>query len=435
MPRLTKRAVEGARTDAPETFVWCSALPGFGLRVYKSGRKVFIAQVRVGRGQRRVKIGDAAVMALDTAREKAKAVIEAATDGRDPQAEKREHRQALTVAELCEQYMTDAEAGLVRTRFGRAKAPSTLAIDRGRVDRHIVPLIGKRLAKSITRADVQRMSDDIARGETAGRVKTKSRGVAVVTGGTGTAARVVDLLGGIFAYAMRRELVPGPNPAHGVETARGGARDRTLTPKELGALGKAIEAAREKQPATADAITLIALTGLRRDEACGLRWSEVDVESSCLRLAATKTGRSMRPLGAPAVDLLRRIARTDDTWVFPAARRRKADKGDTKATIAGPADLKKRIAEVFDAAGLHDARAHDLRRTFASMAAAEGFGDAAIGELLGHAKRGVTERHYVRRPDSLLISMAGQVSRRIANALAGGAKVIEIAQKEDGEAP
>ena len=433
MPRLTKRSIEAARTGLPETFLWCSALPGFGLRVYKSGRKIFIAQVRVGRGQRRLKIGDAAVMTLETAREKAKAVIEAAADGRDPQAEKREHRQALTVAELCEQYMTDAESGLVRTRFGRAKAPSTLAIDRGRVDRHIVPLIGKRLAKSITRADVQRMSDDIARGETAGRVKTKSRGVAVVTGGTGTAARVVDLLGGIFAYAIRRELVPGPNPAHGVETARGGAKDRTLTPKELGALGKAIEAVREKQPATADAITLIALTGLRRDEACGLRWPEVDLEASCLRLASTKTGRSLRPLGAPAVDLLRRIPRADPTWVFPATRRRKVDKGDEKPA-KGPADLKKRIAELFDAAGLHDARAHDLRRTFASTAAAEGYGDAAIGELLGHARRGVTERHYVRRPDSLLIAMATKVSHRIANALAGGAQVVEMPKAEDDRA-
>ena len=65
----------------------------------------------------------------------------------------------------------------------------------------------------------------------------------------------------------------------------------------------------------------------------------------------------------------------------------------------GSADLKKAIAELFDEAGLKDARSHDLRRTFASMAADEGYSDATVGELLGHSRRGVTARHYIRRPD------------------------------------
>ena len=52
------------------------------------------------------------------------------------------------------------------------------------------------------------------------------------------------------------------------------------------------------------ALRLIALTGLRREEACALRWNEIDLVGCCLRLETTKTGRSMRPIGKPARDLL-----------------------------------------------------------------------------------------------------------------------------------
>jgi len=81
--------------------------------------------------------------------------------------------------------------------------------------------------------------------------------------------------------------------------------------------------------------------------------------------------------------------------------------------------LKKQIGALFNAAGLHDARGHDLRRTFASVAADEGYSDATIGELLGHARRGVTARHYIRRPDAALVAAADKVSERIAEAMEG----------------
>lgn len=77
------------------------------------------------------------------------------------------------------------------------------------------------------------MADAIAQGKTAVTVKTKARGKAVVTGGSGTAARVVELLGGIWSWAEKRGLVASANPAHGVETARGDASDRVLSADEL----------------------------------------------------------------------------------------------------------------------------------------------------------------------------------------------------------
>lgn len=90
---------------------------------------------------------------------------------------------------------------------------STVLIDEGRIARHIVPLIGTIPARDLRRADVQRMADAIAKGKTAGIFKgkaegTKPRGRAIVTGGSGTAARVVELLGGIYSWAEKRELAP-----------------------------------------------------------------------------------------------------------------------------------------------------------------------------------------------------------------------------------
>ena len=199
--------------------------------------------------------------------------------------------------------------------------------------------------------------------------------------------------------------MPGPNPVRGVEKAKGAPKDRVLTREELKSLGGVIRDAELPSPAAAACARLIALTGLRREEAAGLTWREFDGSGSCLRLQDTKTGRSTRPLGGAAIELLAALPRSSK-WLFP----------NRQGT--GSADLKKRLAAIFNASGLPDARAHDLRRTFASIAAEQGYSDATIGELLGHARRGVTSRHYIRRPDAALVAAADRVSAHIAAAMA-----------------
>jgi integrase len=248
------------------------------------------------------------------------------------------------------------------------------------------------------------MADAIAAGKTAGVFKTKARGVARVTGGAGTAARVIELLGGVWSWAEKRGFVSGPNPAHGIETQRAQPKDRTLSPDELARLGDTLREQDSLYPAAAAALRLIALTGLRREEACGLRWREIDSSTGCLRLETSKTGRLMRRIGKAAL-VLTVLNRSESQFISP------------NRDGTGSAELKKSIALRFDAAGLMDARSHDLRRTFASVAADEGYSDATIGELLGHARRGVTVRHYIRRPDAALVAAADRVAERIAASL------------------
>jgi integrase len=98
---------------------------------------------------------------------------------------------------------------------------------------------------------------------------------------------------------------------------------------------------------------------------------------------------------------------THPVLVFPGER------------VDRPADLKKAIANIFDAAGLQDARSHALRRTFASIGDEIGFSEATIGEILGHARRGVTNRHYIRRPDAALVAAATRIADRVADMMAG----------------
>lgn len=414
--KITKRVVDALKAaEGRDVFAWDNELKGFAVRVKPSGAASFLVQYRTPQGQtRRLAFAKVGTLTPDEARAKARELLAEVAKGRDPSRERHETRQALTVRELCERYMEAARSGLVSTRFGRAKRKSTIAIDEGRVSRHIVPLLGNRIAGSLTRHHVQCMADDIASGKTAATLKTKTRGVARVTGGAGNATRIVGLLGGIWTWAEKRGFVSGANPCHRLELRADRAEDRVLSAEELVRLGNILRKHAAEAPMACAALRLIALTGLRRGEAYGLRWSEIDLDGSCLRLAETKSGRSMRAMGRAAVEHLRALPRFHSELVFP------------NATGSRPAELVKRIASLFNEAGLHDARGHDLRRTFASFAADDGYSDATIGELLGHARQGVTSKHYIRRPDAALIAAADRVSDRIAAILDQGAETPAI---------
>jgi hypothetical protein len=117
---------------------------------------------------------------------------------------------------LCDDYLAASEAGRVLTRRRLPKKASTLATDRGRVERHIKPLLGNLKVVAVSRLDIERFNNQVSEGATAARVKTGKHGLARVTGGRGTATRTLALLSVIFSYAVRQ----GPradNPVHGIE--------------------------------------------------------------------------------------------------------------------------------------------------------------------------------------------------------------------------
>ncbi len=410
MTKLTKRFVEAVEPQNKGHVVWDDELPGFGLRVYPSGKRSYLIQYRAKGRSRRYTIGLHGVWTPETARRKAKALLGQIAQGEDPAAEREEERRAVTVRELCEQYIADMEAGLVLGKGGRPKKATTVATDVGRIRRHIIPLLGTRRIKDITKPDMNNLMKDIIAGKTRVVMKTeKLRGKAIVRGGPGTAIRTMGLLGGIFTYAIEAGIID-QNPTHGLKKPRYKVRDRRLSEAEYRTLGRILKDVQHDSHfgIHAEILRLIALTGCRRGEIISLRWSEVDIEGSCLRLKDSKEGASVRPVGLPVIDYLEaaRLKR-EGTYVFPG-------RGEDNAVGNFPQSWKKLFADT----PLWDVTPHVLRHSFASIADDLGFTEITIAALIGHAKGSVTSK-YVHTLDSTLIMAADAVSGYVKALLDG----------------
>ena len=370
MSKLTKRFVESVIPKSKGHVIWDDELPCFGLRVYPSGKRSYLVQYRAKGRSRRYTIGIHGVWTPETARREAKALLGQIAQGEDPAAEREEERRAVTVRELCEQYIADMEASLVLGKGGRPKKATTVATDVGRIRRHIIPLLGTRRIKDITKPDMNNLMKDIIAGKTRVVMKTeKLRGKAIVRGGRGTAIRTMGLLGGIFTYAIEAGIID-QNPTHGLKKPRYKVRDRRLSEAEYRTLGRLLKDVQHDSHygIHAEILRLIALTGCRRGEIIGLRWSEVDIEGSCLRLKDSKEGASVRPVGLPVIDYLEtaRLKR-DGTYVFPG-------QGEDNAVGNFPQSWKKLFAET----PLWDVTPHVLRHSFASIANDLGFTEITI---------------------------------------------------------
>jgi len=153
MVKITKRLVDSLQLDpGRDLFEWDDCLKGFAIRMTPAGSASYLVQYRTPRGlTRRFAFARVGTLTPDQARTKARQLLADAEAGGDPSAQRHEARKALTVEELCAAYLEAARAGLVLTRFHKPKRPSTIAIDEGRVSRHIVPLIGKLVARDLNR--------------------------------------------------------------------------------------------------------------------------------------------------------------------------------------------------------------------------------------------------------------------------------------------
>lgn len=415
MAKLTKRTVDAAEIREKDYFIWDDELPGFGLRVFASGKRSYLIQYRAAGRTRRFTIGLHGIWTAETARQEAKIQLGRVAKGDNPSEERQLDHQAITVKELCALYVADLNAGLILGKGGRPKKPTTIITDTGRIERHIIPLIGARRVKDLAKADINKVMKDIMAGKTRVSVKTKKlRGKSIVRGGAGTATRTVGLLGGILTYAIEAGIIER-NPAHGLRKPKDNMRNRRLTEDEYRVLGGMLRAAAgtDKYAMTVEIIRQIALTGCRRTEMIELMWSEADTDGSCLRLIDSKEGASIRPIGLPVVEYLEARRKTEDvmgTYVFPGPR---AEDG---AFGGFPNHWK----QIFKDSPLADITPHVLRHSFASIANDLGFTEVTIAALVGHAKGSVTSK-YIHSLDTALIMAADTIAGYIQGLLDGQA--------------
>ncbi len=423
MPKLTKKIVDAAERREKQYTVWCSDLKGFGVYVQPSGSKTYFVDYRVDGTRRRMTIGRHGTLTTEDARKLAIETLGGIVlQKADPLLERKTRRTSLTVAQLCDQYMKAAEKGLILgRRKNQPKKASTLQIDRGRISRHIKPLLGNKLVIDLSRADVMRFMREVAAGKTARKDRSGKNGARVeVKGGMGTAGRTTGLLGGILTYAVDEGII-SINPAHGVQLPADNVRERRVTADEYRAIGMALSGP-QSEVDTPQAITgawLLALTGCRLGEIASLRWDEVDEAGGCFRLKDSKSGPSVRPVGREAFEVLHKALRVPgNPYVLPALR-----KSGNYNGLAGS------WVRFMRRAGIQGVTPHTMRHSFASVAGDLGYAESTIAAMLGHAGSTVTSR-YVHRLDSVLVAAANKVCSEVYRQMTGASgKVLKMPRR------
>jgi len=358
---ISRRTLKGLRVEK-DTVFWDSELPGFGVRVYPTGTLMYIVQSRARGKTTRVTVGRHGVLTPEEARRRAALIVARVKAGeyQVPLPSKRKRGPGPTVAALAERYR--AEHLEIRCK------PTTRKAARSAIRKHILPALGTVPLRKVERQKIMALHGSLS--ET-----------------PAMANFVVGVISRMFTLAEAWGMVPdGANPCREIVKYRARSRERFLTDGEFRRLGEELAGAVAEGKVTvhaAGAIRLLMLTGCRSNEILTLKWSDVDLPNSEVRLRDSKTGPRAIPLAAAAVKVLADLPRVpDNLWVIA---------GRIKGTHLK--NLSSSWGLVRARADLNDVRIHDLRHSFASRALALGEPLPMIGKLLGHKKAQTTARY------------------------------------------
>ena len=366
---LSNRTVAALAVER-DTVFWDRETTGFGVRVYPTGGKVYVAQARGPDGPKRVTVGRHAVLGTEQARQRAALIIARVKAGEDPVPLPLAAKFAggPTMADLARRYLEEHVA--VRCK------PKTARTARSVVNRHIVPALGRVPLAAIERKHVMELHERLC-------------DIPAM------ANMVVETLTHMFALAKGWGMTPEDcNPCRSIPMNPKRKRERFLTDAEFTRLGRVLDEVSTKGGASAGAVStirLLMLTGCRRNEILTLRWTDVDLDAGEIHLAEAKTGARTVHLSPAAVRVLEALPRKPgNPWVIPG------HKPGTHMT-----DIDGAWETVRARAGLHDVRIHDIRHSFASRALALGEGLPIIGRLLGHRRVETTARYAHLARDSI----------------------------------
>ena len=378
-PRLARQSKPGPR----DTFLFDKTLPGFGLRIHPSGRKVWIVQARIEGRSRRIVIARHGEIELAEARRRARDMLARIRAGGNPADDIQREKKTPAFREFADEYLRRCEPHW---------KPSGRKTVRIYLKSRILPAFGKMPLDRIGPEDVAAWFDAASRDK------------------PGAANRAFEILRAMMFRAEEWGLRErGANPCLGIARNPGKRIARFLDIDELARLGRALAAHEARWPEAVAAIRLLTLTGCRRGEVLNLRWR--DIGADAINLRDSKTGPRAVPLGEAARALIEALpgARDPDVFLFPRHAEGKGIWVLTDCWRAACAD-----------AGLGRLRLHDLRHTAASQAVMSGENLPLVGKLLGH-RRHRTTAGYAHVADNHLAEAAERVGALVGAAMGGGA--------------
>jgi integrase len=318
---ISRLALSAGKTD--EIF-FDEEITGFGVRVRAGGSRKFVVHYRQGGVQRRHTLGAVGVMHLEEARKKARKILVAVDDGKDPAAEKATRRAAagLTFERVMEDYLETRQLEMKSRSFEETAR---------HLKRHCKPLHKLAIA-SLTRQVI------------ASRLRDISQNQGPVAGN-----RVRSSLSAMFGWAIGEGFCD-VNPVTGTNRAvENEERERALNDDEVARLWNGLPDTQYGR-----IVRLLLLTGCRRDEIGSLLWSEINESARTITLPGirTKNGREhVVPLTEPALQVLRQCPKVPERdFVF----------GEGSGGYSGWSRAKARLGKQMP---LKAWALHDLRRT------------------------------------------------------------------------
>lgn len=366
LPKLTKKLVESTLSQDKDLILWDSKTSGFFYKIPSTGKKSYFLFYRTqDRRQRKPKIGVHGVLACKQARSIAQRWLLEVNQGKDPSAEKQEARLLPTMKDLADKYMQE---------HAIHKKASSSKEDKRLWEQYILSSLGGLKVTAVDRNDIIKLHHSLQH-------------LPI------TANRTLSLLSKALNLAELWGYRPNhSNPCLHIKKYAEEKRERFLSQKEINHLMNVLD--EEEKDAyniwSIYAIRLLFLTGCRLNEILTLKWEEVDFSNQCLRLSDSKTGKKVVYLSTVVIDILKNIPkRRGNPYVICGEKE--------KSHLV---NLQKPWRRIRAKARLNDVRLHDLRHTFASIAASKGLSLPIIGALLGHKQTQTTARyaHLVGQP-------------------------------------
>lgn len=353
--KLTVSAIKNA---SPGDIIQDDVVRGLHVRVFGQ-KRVFYLYYRTRDGQRRrPKIGAWPTFSIEQARKAARNVLTEVASGRDPSQQWAASRRAPMVNDLCDRYLEQY-----------APKKKSEGEDARQIRLYVRPRLGNKLVLQVTIDDIDRLIQDITDGKVPGQRKP-----APVQ-----ANRTRALLSKMFSLAETRYKMraQNTNPVRGAQRNKEQPRRRHITRDEFPRFRRALDAIGNEHPHEVAAITTLLFTGARVSEILNARKDQL--EGNRLWLSEHKTdehiGDKFVTIPDAAIDLMQFDWDDDEPLIFEGKPIRNVWK------------------KICAHAGIEGLRLQDLRRSFASVALANGVSLDQLGEMLAHRSTQTTARY------------------------------------------